>query len=68
MKVYDLLGRESASLLQNVHRDAGVQEVTFDASNLASGIYLYKLTVRYTGEDGSAGRMREAIRKMVLLR
>lgn len=68
LKVYDLLGREAAVLLQNVRRDAGEQEVTFDASNLASGIYLYKFSVNYVGEDGLTGRTREAIKKMVLLR
>jgi len=40
--VYDMLGRE-VSVLVNERRDAGVYEVKFDASELASGVYLYRL-------------------------
>lgn len=41
--VYDLLGRESAVLV-NEEKKPGVYEVEFDANNLSSGIYYYKLT------------------------
>ena len=37
-----MLGRE-VSVLVNGRRVAGVHEVKFDASNLSSGVYLYKL-------------------------
>ena len=40
--MYDMLGRE-VSVLVNERRDAGVHEVKFDGSNLASGVYLYRL-------------------------
>ena len=43
LSVYDILGRE-VSVLLAVRRDAGVHEVRFDASNLASGVYVYRLT------------------------
>ena len=42
LTVYNIQGREVAELV-NGWRDAGVHEVTFDASDLASGIYLYRL-------------------------
>jgi hypothetical protein len=42
LTVYDMLGREVA-LLVNETRGAGLYEVKFDASNLSSGVYLYKL-------------------------
>jgi len=42
IKVYDVLGNEVATLV-NEYREAGTYEITFDASQLASGIYLYKL-------------------------
>jgi photosystem II stability/assembly factor-like uncharacterized protein len=42
LKVYDLLGREVATLV-NEEKPAGSYEVEFIASNLASGIYFYKL-------------------------
>jgi hypothetical protein len=45
LKVYDLLGREIAMLI-NEPKQAGEYEVEFDASNygLSSGVYLYRLT------------------------
>jgi hypothetical protein len=40
--VYDMLGRE-VSVLVSDRRAAGVHEVKFDGTNLASGVYLYRL-------------------------
>ena len=34
LKVYDLLGREVATLINNEQYTAGLNNVTFDASNL----------------------------------
>jgi hypothetical protein len=42
LKVYDVLGNEVATLV-NEFREAGSYEVVFNASSLASGIYFYKL-------------------------
>jgi hypothetical protein len=42
LAVYDILGREVAVLV-NQERAAGRFEVTFDASGLSSGVYLYRL-------------------------
>ena len=42
LKVYDVLGREVATLVDG-EMNAGMHEVTFDASRLASGIYLYQV-------------------------
>jgi hypothetical protein len=42
LTVYDVLGREVSALV-NDRRDAGVYEVKFDGSNLASGVYYYRL-------------------------
>ena len=42
LKVFDVLGREVATLIQGV-KDAGAYEVTFNAKNLASGMYIYQL-------------------------
>jgi hypothetical protein len=41
--VYDILGREVAVLANEV-KQPGVYEVTFDGSNLASGLYVYRMT------------------------
>jgi hypothetical protein len=42
LKVYDLLGREVATLV-NEEKLAGSYEVNFDASLLSSGVYFYNL-------------------------
>ncbi|NWF89618.1 MAG: T9SS type A sorting domain-containing protein [Ignavibacteriaceae bacterium] len=44
LQVYDLLGREVATLV-NEEKQTGNYEVQFDASNLSSGVYLYKITM-----------------------
>ncbi len=58
LKVYDILGREVATLINNEKKDAGKYSVQFDATNLPSGIYIYKLT---------AGSFIE-MKKMVLMK
>jgi hypothetical protein len=42
LKVYDVLGNEVATLV-NEEKPAGSYEVEFNAANLSSGIYFYKL-------------------------
>jgi len=42
LKVYDLLGREVRTLVNEI-KDAGRYQVTMDASNLASGVYFYSI-------------------------
>ena len=42
LKVYDIIGREVATLV-NQQQSAGVYDVNFNASNLTSGIYFYKI-------------------------
>jgi hypothetical protein len=42
MKVYDILGNEVATLV-NEAKAPGIYSAVFDASSLASGIYIYKL-------------------------
>ena len=43
LKVYDILGKEVASLIDD-KMDAGYHDVEFNASDLASGMYIYRLT------------------------
>ncbi len=44
LKVYNLLGQEVATLMNGSEQSAGMHTVPFDASRLASGVYLYKMT------------------------
>ncbi len=55
--VYDLLGREVATLV-NGEKSPGYYQVNFDASGLPSGLYFYKLT---------AGNY-SAVKKMILMK
>ena len=55
--IYDILGNKVATLV-NKRQEAGNYKVQFDASNLASGIYLYKLQM---------GKLKHS-KKMILLR
>lgn len=43
LSVYDLTGRQVATLVQNESIQAGVHTVSFDARNLSSGVYVYRL-------------------------
>ena len=57
LTVFNMLGQQVA-VLQNGEQQAGYHEAVFDASGLASGVYLYRLT---------AGSYVET-RKLVLVR
>jgi photosystem II stability/assembly factor-like uncharacterized protein len=57
IKVYDILGREIATLV-NEEKNAGSYNAEFNASNLASGIYLYRM---------QAGNFAET-RKLILMK
>ena len=57
LKVYDVLGKVIATLV-NEEKDAGEYKTTFDGLNLASGIYVYRLSV---GKNNLS-------RKMILLK
>ncbi len=57
LKVYNMLGQEVATLI-NSEQEVGSHSINFDASKLASGLYIYKLT---------AGNFTQS-RKMMLLK
>lgn len=43
VKIYDILGREIIELVENKIYSAGIHNVKFDAGNLSSGIYFYRI-------------------------
>ncbi len=57
LKIYDILGNEVVDLV-NENKEAGNYEVSFDASNYPSGLYIYSI---------SAGSFNQ-VRKMMLVK
>jgi endoglucanase len=43
LRVYDLIGREVATLVHNERKAAGSYAVSFDGASLPSGVYFYRL-------------------------
>lgn len=58
LKVYDVLGREVATLIDDDY-EAGAHEVVWDASGQASGVYFYRI---------SAGDEFTSVRKLLLMK
>jgi hypothetical protein len=65
LRVYDLLGREVAALVNEV-KSAGNYSATFNASNFPSGVYFYRLTANAVS-PGQAGNF-SSVKKMLLLK
>jgi uncharacterized repeat protein (TIGR02543 family) len=55
LKIYNILGQEVATLLDRALLSGGTtQEMQFDAHNMASGVYFYRITVEKLDENGNA--------------
>jgi murein DD-endopeptidase MepM/ murein hydrolase activator NlpD len=63
LRVYDLLGREVARLIDE-EKAAGVYEVLFNAADLATGVYIYSINIQ-PSDNSKAYRMN---RKMLYLK
>ncbi len=64
LKVYDILGREVATVVQKEDQETGEYQVEFHGENLASGVYIYRL-------DATNSVTRQTftgVRKMILMR
>ena len=71
LKIYDVLGREVAKLINNEVLDDGTQEVEFDGSRFASGVYFYQLTaqgVKDEQDESTTGQKFIAVKKMLLVK
>jgi hypothetical protein len=62
LKVYDVLGREVATLVDG-QQNAGVYKANFDGSRFASGVYFYRITA-----TDNNGQRFTAIRKLMLVK
>jgi hypothetical protein len=61
LKVYNMLGQEVSTLLNNEQMDTGNREVSFNGGNLASGVYVYRLEAQ-----GLSGNNFVSVKRMVL--
>lgn len=64
LTVYDMQGEKVAELV-NDNRSAGAYNLSFDGSQLASGIYLYRLTITPLS---SSSKTKVLSKKMILLK
>lgn len=62
LKVYDILGREVISLV-NEFKDAGSYIIEFNGTNYASGVYFYRIEA-----EGQNGRKYVEKKKMILIK
>lgn len=64
LKVYNMLGQEVATLINREELSYGPEYVSFDASSLSSGVYIYRLTA----EGLETGAKTSIMKKMVLMK
>ncbi|MFQ3599171.1 MAG: T9SS type A sorting domain-containing protein [Chloroherpetonaceae bacterium] len=65
LKIYDVLGKEVATLV-NGRQEAGSYNFNFNASNLSSGVYFYRLQASAT--NGASGSNFVQTKKMMLVK
>jgi N-acetylmuramoyl-L-alanine amidase len=63
LKVYDITGCEVTTLIDEI-KSPGVHKVVFDGSNLASGVYIYRIQI----EDQNAKQIFFNSKKLILLK
>jgi len=74
LKIYNILGQEVATLLSNAQLNDGVQSFSWNANNLASGVYFYRLSVEGTTTDdngnavGTGKTSFQQVKKMLLVK
>ncbi|RCK73939.1 MAG: Cell surface protein [Ignavibacteriae bacterium] len=66
LKVYNLLGQEVATLVDREIYTEGVNEITFDAGRLPSGVYFYSLVAEGLDEENPVTYRQ--VRKMILMK
>jgi len=62
LTIYNIIGQKVATLL-DAQQKAGLQNVTWDASHVASGIYIYRIVAK-----AADGQRFVSEKKMVLIK
>jgi hypothetical protein len=73
LKLYNLLGQEVLTVISSEIYEAGMFDVEIDASNLASGVYFYRLVVSGINPDAdpdepTGGKTFSETKRMILLK
>ncbi|HYQ86541.1 MAG TPA: T9SS type A sorting domain-containing protein, partial [Bacteroidota bacterium] len=70
LKIYNLLGQEVVTLLDHAAMEDGQQEVNFNAGNMASGVYFYRLITQpvIDPDEGVAGQQFVGVKKMMFIK
>ncbi len=68
LKIYNILGQEVATLFDRQQMDYGTQEVQFDASRLASGVYFYRMIADGISDAGAKTSTFVTVKKMMLIK
>jgi hypothetical protein len=68
LKIYNILGQEIATLIDRELMDDGTNEVRFDAHNLASGVYFYRLIAQGLDDDGAATEVFTSVKRMMFIK
>ncbi len=67
LKVFNMLGQEIATLLNHEEMEEGEYELPFEAINLPSGVYFYRINVEPVNEDGTKQSFTD-VKRMILVK
>jgi hypothetical protein len=67
LRVYNMLGQEVATLLNNEELESGEYELPFNASNFATGVYFYRINIESVDEDGMKQSFTD-VKKMLMMK
>ncbi|MBM4167338.1 MAG: T9SS type A sorting domain-containing protein [Ignavibacteria bacterium] len=67
LKIYNILGQEIRTVLNNEMLEEGMHEIEFDATQFSSGVYFYRMTGTAFDEDGNVTTFSN-VRKMIVLK
>jgi parallel beta-helix repeat protein len=70
LKIFNVLGQEVKTLIEREMMGSGTEEIEFQAENLTSGVYFYRISVEVISdqEDESFIKTFTSVKKMLLLK
>ena len=68
LKIYNPLGQEVASLLNQEEMSDGIQEIDFNGAEFASGVYYYRIVAEQLNSEGLSHQTYVSVKKMLLLK